>query len=378
MALTGTGRREECVRCVFRLKDDPRLELDKDGICQHCRTYETRRTRTMSVPERDLKFRVVVNSIKKLGRGRKYDCVVGLSGGVDSSYVVYLAHREGLRALIVHLDNGWDTEASMANIENALRVTGFDLHTYVIDWPEFRDLQLAYLKAGVIDIEALTDHAIVATLFRAAREFGVRYILTGVHWATEGILPDSWVHMKMDSPNIKAIQRGFGTRPLKTFPLISLPSLWLYRSVGGIRDVPILDLVDYEKSVVKGLLQTELGWRDYGGKHHESVFTRFYQTYILPMKFGVDKRRSHFSTLICAGQMTREQAANELLKPPLDADLAAIDKMYVARKFGVSVEQFDEWMSGPRRSHLDFASYKHFFNLLSKVKRQVLGRPPLH
>lgn len=366
-----------CVRCVFRLVDDPLLNLDAQGVCRHCRIYAERAARALSPRERDAKFESVLARIRERGARRPYDCVVGLSGGVDSSYVAYLAHKHKLRALIVHLDNGWDTEASMSNIESALRITGYDLHTLVLDWPEFRDLQISYLKAGVIDIEALTDHAILSLLYQAARRFKIPSILTGINWTTEGALPDSWVHMKLDAPNIRAIHKRYGTEPLRTFPLLGLGRRWLDRRVFGIEEIPILDLVEYHKPQVKKDLSRELGWRDYGGKHHESVFTRFYQTYILPVKFGVDKRRSHLSTLICAGQMTREAALAELEGPPIDPDLAAIDKAFVARKFGVTTEEFDAWMEGPIRSHLDFPSYKTVFLAGSRVKRKLLGRPPI-
>jgi N-acetyl sugar amidotransferase len=282
--------------------------------------------------------------------------VIGVSGGTDSTYACYLAVKHGLRPLVVHLDNSWNTELAIQNIENLVTRLGLDLHTHVIDWEEFRDLQIAFLKASVIDIELLTDHAILAAMFKTAARLGVRYVVQGCNHATEAVLPPAWYHLKTDWLNIKDIHARYGTRRIKTFPHVGYFE-WLYLTkVRGMSTVSILDYVHYDKAAAKSTIMRELGWRDYGGKHHESFFTRFYQTYILPRKFAVDKRKAHFSTLICSGQMTRQAALDELAKEVPAAQLLQ-DKEYVLKKWRLSEEEFEAYMKTPPRPHTDFASY---------------------
>lgn len=361
-------REDECVRCVLRRADDAAIRFDPNGVCNHCHTYDAfveARSRAMGRASLD----GIADAIKRAGRGRDYDCVLGVSGGVDSSYVAYIAHGLGLRPLAVHLDNGWDSELAVSNIERLLKKLDFDLYTYVISWSEFRDLQLAYLRASVVDIEAITDHAITACLYRVAWRRGIRYILTGANITTEGFLPQAWVHNKNDLLNIRAIHRKFATVPLRTFPRLGVMRQLFYDHVVGIRMVPVLDYVRYVKSEAKETLAEKVGWRDYGGKHHESVFTRFYQVYILPRKFGIDKRRSHLSTLICAGQLTRQEAIKELEQEPTDAERLAADKEFVLKKLGLSEAEFEGIMRTPARSHLEFSSHLRIYRALKPMLR---------
>jgi N-acetyl sugar amidotransferase len=350
--------RDECSRCILRRLDDPQIRFDAEGVCQHCLTYARYMAQWRSRPGAiGDTFDDLAKEIREAGEGKEYDCILGVSGGVDSSYLAYLSRQAGLRPLAVHLDNGWNSELAVKNIESLLDGLGIELQTQVISWPEFRDLQLAYLKASVVDIEAITDHAIVACLYRAARAHGVRYILSGFNVATEGFLPASWVHNKNDLMNLRAIHRRHGTLPLRTFPRLGVIRQFVYTHAFGIRLIPVLDNVPYVKEEAKALLVRELGWRDYGGKHYESVFTRFYQAYILPRKFGIDKRRSHFSTLICAGQMDRKEALRLIEEEPYDPRLLATDKEFVLKKLGLSEGDFSRIMSLPRREHLEFASH---------------------
>ena len=242
--------------------------------------------------------------------------ITGLSGGVDSSYAAYLAHRLGLRALAVHFDNGWNAELAVENIQRVVEGCGFDLQTYVINWPEFRDLQRAFLKASVIDIEMLTDHAIRAALVKLADDHGIRFVVGGSNVATEHGMPQAWVWSKGDWTNIKAIHQRFGSVPLKTFPHLTRRRALGIQTFGrGVEFVEPLNLMAYRRDEAAATLTREFAWREYGGKHHESVFTRFYQSYILPTKFGVDKRRVHLSDRIRNGELSRDQAIEALAQP---------------------------------------------------------------
>ncbi len=249
---------------------------------------------------------------------------------------------------------GLECTVTVENIEEIITRSGFDLYTYVIDWPEFRDLQLAYLKASVVDIEAITDHAITCTLFRMAGERNIKHILSGTNVQTEQTMPRTWIYPKSDHVNIRAIHKVYGTRPLKSFPLMDARFKRYHYEVKGIRTVSVLNYVDYNKSEVKNVIAAELGWRDYGGKHFESIWTRFYQGYILPNKFHIDKRKPHLSDLIFGGQMTREEALLELEKPIYEPARFREDYDFVLKKLGLSDDQFQELMSIPPRSHYAF------------------------
>jgi N-acetyl sugar amidotransferase len=355
-----------CTRCILTLSDEPSLRFDEQGVCSICNLYDERKESLIS-KNKETAFAKLIHKIKEDGKNAEYDCIVGLSGGVDSTYVACLAKQHGLRPLAVHLDNGWNSELAIINIQRILDSLQIDLYTYVIDWEEFKDLQRAYIKASVIDIEALTDHAITATLYAAARKFKIKHVLTGETFETEGILPASWVHIKLDHVNIKAIHKKFGTLPMRTFPLMNYFSYLYLSRYNSVFFDPILNYVPYNKKEIKNRITSELGWRDYGGKHHESIFTRFYQTYILPVKFGVDKRKSHYSTLICAGQITREEAL-ELMNEPVASPLKLrADKIYVMKKLGFSEEEFDYFMQVLAKPHTDFPSVIHILDRMKKL-----------
>ena len=343
---TATGYRI-CERCVMDTVE-LQIEFDEDGICNYCRAYEDR-VRNELFTGREAKDRLDkgVARIKTDGAGKEYDCIIGLSGGVDSTAVAYHVKRLGLRPLAVHLDNGWDAELAVGNVERTLDTLRIDLHTHVLDWEEFKDLQIAFLKASVVNAEIPTDHAIIALLYHMAARYGVRYILTGGNLATEGILPASWGHNNRDLRHLVAIHKRFGRLPLRTLPKMPLFRWAYYTFVKKIRYWPILNYLDYNKEQAKELLKKELGWRDYGLKHYESIYTRFVQSYILPRKFNVDKRKAHFSTLICAGTMTREEALEELKKDPYPADLMEEDRQYVVKKFGMTERSRHRRLSTP-------------------------------
>jgi N-acetyl sugar amidotransferase len=306
----------------------------------------------------DRALRQLVSEIQSSGRGRPYDSVLGVSGGVDSTFTAYQAKQLGLRPLIVHVDNGWNSELAVHNIEHVCRRLGLDLLTHVIDWDEFRDLHLAYLRASVIDVEVPTDHAITAFTIQTAAGLGLKYLLTGVNHATESVLPREWVWDKMDLLNLTSIHRRFGSVRLRTFPRLGFFRYVWYQQVRKIRMVELLDYLRYDKEEAKRVIERELGWRDYGGKHHESVFTRFYQGYILPRKFGVDKRRAHLSSLILSGQMSRQVALAELARPIYDPEKLAEDRAFVLKKLGLTDSEFEGLMSADPVPHDQFPNYR--------------------
>jgi len=344
-----------CTRCVMDTSD-PDIQFDENGVCNHCRRYDDLvARRVFSGEEGRQRLAAIVAQIQREGQGKRYDCVIGVSGGVDSTYVAWKAKELGLRPLAVHLDNGWDSELAVSNIHKALKRLDIDLYTHVIDWEEFRDLQLAFLRASTPDSEIPTDHAIVALMRQMAERVGVRYILAGYNLRTESHLPRAWSRGHMDWRYIKSVHRLFGRRPLKTFPHMGFWTYYRYRLTQ--RMVHILNYVDYVKADARRLLEQELGWQYYGGKHYESIYTRFYQGYILPRKFGYDKRRSHLSSLICSGEITREEALAELQQPPYPPALQEEDMEYVIKKLGLTPQEFEEIMQLPKKTYWDYPSY---------------------
>lgn len=359
---------KQCSRCILDTNDDPALVFDDKGVCHHCLNYDEEVKHYLKTgSEGEALITKTIKQLKDYGKGRKYDCLIGLSGGVDSSYVVYLAKQYGLNALCVHFDNGWNTETAVLNIQNMVNKLGYDLYTYVIDWEEFKDLQLAYLRASVIDIEVLTDHATYGTLFKIAKDNDIKYVLGGHNIVTEGILPYHWTYNKRDYINIKSIHKQHGTKKLETFPFLDR-KLKNFIKKSGIEFINYLNWVPFEKNKVKQILRDELGWKDYGGKHFESVWTRFYQSYILPTKFGVDKRKAHLSTLICSGQMTKAEALEEMKQPPCSPQLISDDKEFVLKKLGLTEKEFEAIMNLPVRNHREFETEGSLFNYYPILK----------
>ena len=359
----------ECRRCIMSTLADRSIEFDSLGICNHCRRYdELITTRTLGGAAGKTALDQIVGRMRRAGRGREYDCIVGVSGGVDSTYVAYLVKQLGLRPLAIHFDNGWDSELAIKNIERVLRVLDIDLHTHVVDWHEFRDLQLAFLRASTPDGEIPTDHGIFATLWTEAAKRGIRYIVSGMNFATEAVSVPDWSYGHQDWRYIRDVHRIFGTVPLTTYPHYSLSGLAWMTVARRIRTVSILNYVDYHREEVMRLLQDQLGWIYYGGKHHESVYTRFWQGYVLPRKFGVDKRYGHLSDLINSGQLTRAQALEEIAKPPYPEEEQQQDLQYVVKKLGLSLAEFEQLMALPVKS---FRDYRNSFQRVDTLKRMV-------
>lgn len=370
-----------CTRCVLD-ETVPDISFDDEGVCSWCHFLDARPNTAVlaDAATRERGFANVIREIKEAGRNSRYDCVMGVSGGVDSSYAALVAVRAGLRPLAVHVDNGWNTELAVKNIESVVRGLKIDLITEVIDWEEFQGLQLSLLRAGVVDLELVSDHAIIAAMFHAARRHRIKYIVTGDNDATEATLPAGWNHRKTDLRNIRAINRAFERATMKTFPSLSTVGMVLHQRVLGIRYVGLLSYTEYVKDRAIDELEKELGWRRYGKKHFESVITRFYQGHILPRKFGIDKRRFHHSLMIHSGQMTREEALDDLAAPPYDLRLQEEDKLYVCKKFGITVAEFERLMDEPPRAHGAYASDDATVRALlraSRVARSFGRRLPL-
>jgi len=342
-------------QCAISLMDniaDPDIHFDQDGISNYYHEFKMiEKEHVFTGEEGKSKLEDLLNKIRTEGKGKEYDCVTGISGGVDSTFLVWMAKQWGLRPLIVHFDNGWDSEIAVNNINNIIKYTGFDLYTIVVDWEEFKDLQLSYIKASVVDIEVPTDHAISGTLQRLAAKYNVKYILSGNNVVTEAILPKSWIFNKNDYINLQNIHKKFGTVPLKTYPLFGLRERYVYEMGKGIQTFKPLNLVDFNKEKAKQIIAENLKWKDYKGKHYESVFTKFYQAYILPYKFHIDKRKAHLSNLIFSGQITKEQALKEIDKPLYEEAELRQDKEYVLKKFGLSPDAFENLMKKERVEH---------------------------
>ena len=371
MSLSQPAEMQTCTRCVLNTADTPNITFDAAGVCNYCNGYDATIRRFNSDPQSpEARLQEMVKAMKKAGARGKYDCILGLSGGTDSSYMAWWAHQQGLRPLVVHLDNGWNSELAVKNIENICLKLGWDLHTHVINWEEFRDLQLAYMRASVVDIEVLTDHAIYAVVYELAKKYGVRYTLNGYNYATEAIMPKGWTFNKRDYTNIRDIWEHHGSgRKLRTFPRVPFfKALW-YHWFLRLESIYVLNYLPFNKSEAKEIITRELDWRDYGGKHFESVFTKFYQIYILPRKFGIDKRKAHLSNLICSGQITREQALAELQQPLYDPAEMEEELQFILKKFNLSAAEFEAIMQTPVRRHEDYKTDQHYWNRYFAVLR---------
>ena len=372
-----TVKYQICNRCVMDTTDSD-IMFDEKGICNHCRQYDESVKRfVFDGEEGKEKLNHIVNEIKKSGKGKEYDCIIGVSGGVDSSYVAYKVKELGLRPLAVHLDNGWDSELAVKNIELFLKKLDIDLDTHVLDWEEFKDLQLSFLKASTPDSEIPTDHAIWTVLYKMADQIKTKYVIFGCNIRTESHLPRSWSHGHMDWKYINSIQHQFGKLPLNTFPYMNF--VRYNKNLLHHKSINILNYLDYSKKDAMKILENELGWKYYGGKHYESIYTRFYQGYILPRKFGYDKRRMHLSSLICSGEITRSEAMDELKNESYPKELQNQDKEYVIKKFGITEGEFEGIMNLPKKRFEDYPSYEKsiyssiFFKILTNGFRIVRG-----
>ena len=364
-----------CTSCVMDTSDSV-ISFDEEGVCDHCNGFFRDILPHWHTDERGRQtLEKIVEKIKKEGKGKDFDCIMGVSGGIDSSYLTYVAKEQfGLRPLVFHVDAGWNSQIAVNNIEKLVDGLGLDLYTQVIDWEEIKDLQLAYFKSGVPHIDVPQDHAFFATMYNFAAKYKVKYILTGANYSTECVRnPKEWMYFQSDSTQLKDIHKRFGQRPLRTFPLTSI--LWhkvYLRYVKGITVVKPLDYIPYLKEEAMQLLVDRFGWQRYPQKHFESRFTKFYESYWLPKKFGYDTRRVQYSSLILTKQMTREEALENLLYPAYDEETIAHEFEYVATKLGISVDELQGYMDAPNKSYQDYKSQESIYLLGARAMR-LLG-----
>ena len=375
LAISARGS-QVCSRCVMDTSASD-IRFDENGVCNYCTEYLVSRAQFLeSDPTaRQERLEELLHGVREAGRGKPYDCIIGVSGGVDSSWVLALAVDHGLRPLAVHMDNGWNTELAQNNIANLVRGLGVDLHTDVIDWPEYRGLMEAFFASDVVDVELLYDNAMLAVNFEAAAKHRIKHILGGTNVATEGMrMPPSWNWLKYDKRNIKGISRQFGGPRLKTFRAIGTIDFARYH-LSGIRWTSFLDHFEYRKRDALQSLQGRFGYKPYPFKHYESVFTRFYQGFILPAKFGIDKRRVHLSTLIVNGEMTRDEALAALQDIAYESEkLLKVDIAFFLKKMGWSREKLDNYIARPAISHDSYPTEKPLWDYAIGVYRRLLRR----
>lgn len=363
-----------CTKTVMDTIGDPDIVFDEDGICNYYHEFKAKlKIRVPSPEEAQRQLEGLVAKIKAAGRGKQYDCIIGISGGVDSTYTAWLVKELGLRPLAIHLDNGWNSELAVKNVENILNKLNIDLYTEVLDWEMFKDLQLSFLKASTPDGEIPTDHAIVAILYKMAAKFGVKYIISGMNFRNEGMLPPSWARGYLDWKYIRSVQKKFGEKDIRSLPHFNIAQFLYYNLVKKIRSVSILNYVDFDKQSAMELIEKNLGWRDFGGKHYESIYTRFYQAYILPNKFKIDKRKAHLTCLLVStGSISREAALAILEGPTANADMLQNDLEYLLKKLAITKDEFETIMHAPTKSILDYPNYHHleikFRKALNKLR----------
>jgi len=353
---------------------DRMINFDSNGVCDHCNNFYNHTWPNWYPDDGGGKLTGIIQTIKKDGQKKDFDCIIGMSGGIDSSYLVYLAKEQfGLRPLVFHVDAGWNSQVAVNNIEKLVDKLELDLYTEVIDWEEMKDLQLAYFKSGVPTIDTPQDHAFFATMYKFAEKHKVKYILTGANLSTECVRnPIEWMYYQSDSVQLRDIHKQFGTRPLVNYPVTSILRHKIYLPyIKRIKVVRPLNYVPYIKNDAMQLLQDKFGWQPYPQKHFESRFTRFYESYWLPKRFGYDTRKVQYSSLILTGQMTREEALEQLKKPAYDPETIDHDIEYVATKLGITVGELNSYMDLPKKTYKDYRSQEPIYNVGAKVMKAL-------
>jgi N-acetyl sugar amidotransferase len=354
---------------------DSKIVFDENGICDHCLTFDSDIKPFWHPNDQGIaNFQSTVDAIKKEGKGKEFDCIIGMSGGIDSSYLVYLAKEKlGLRPLVFHVDAGWNSQQAVHNIEQIVDRLGLDLYTEVIDWEEMKDLQLSFFKSGVSHTDTPQDHAFFATMYKFANKHGIKHILTGGNYSTECIRnPLEWMYFQSDSRQIKDIQKKFGTKKLTNFPLTNI--LWHKVYLPYIRGIKVyrpLDFMVYDKEAATQFLVDNLGYQRYAQKHFESRFTRFYESYWLPEKFGFDTRKVQYSSLIVTGQMTRDEALEKLKLPAYDPETIDEDFEYIANKLSISTQELREYFDAPNKTYKDYKNQQSLYDFGARVLRSI-------
>lgn len=361
-----------CTNCVMDTSDS-NIVFDENGVCDHCNDFYKNVKPNWHTDEKGKsQLEKIVAKIKQDGKGKDFDCILGLSGGVDSSYMLHLAVKEfGLKPLVFHVDGGWNSELAVHNIQMLVEKLNLDLYTEVINWEEMRDFQLAYFKSGVPHIDIPQDHAFVATLYNFAYKYNIKYILNGGNISTECVRnPMEFLYYGTDMAQIGDIRKQFSTNEMKTYPFSSVLRHKVYlRYVKGINVVKALNYMPYIKEDALKLLENEYGWKPYPQKHFESRFTKFYEGYWLPERFGFDTRRVQYSSLILTEQMQRAEAIEKLKKPAYNPEMIEDEFSYIATKLQISVEELKQYFNMPKKFYWDYKNQKNIFNLGAKVMK---------
>lgn len=363
-----------CTNCVMDTTDE-NIVFDEKGVCDHCNGYHRDLLPHWDTgPKGRQQITEIFEKIKAESKGKPFDCIMGMSGGLDSSYLLHIAVKEfGLRPLVFHVDGGWNSQLAVHNIEVIVEKLGLDLYTEVINWEEMKDFQRAFFKASVPHLDIPQDHAFIATLYHFANKHGIKYILNGGNYSTECVRnPLEWMYYGTDMWQLKDIHKKFGERPLVDYPL---SSIWFHkvylRFLKGVKVIKPLNYVPYIRSEAIETLSREYGWKSYPRKHDESRFTKFYEGYWLPTKFGYDTRKIQYSSLILTGQMTREEALNNLAQPAYDPETAEQDFEYIANKLDMTVAELTALMKLPNKSYRDYKSQHYLFELGAKVMHML-------
>jgi len=351
------------------------ITFDDNGVCNYCTEFYARYHSQFDIDDNEKRKELdkLLYKIKRSGKNKKYDCIVGLSGGVDSAWVLVHAVKHGLRPLAVHMDNGWNSELSQNNIENIVKILGVDLYTYVIDWNEYRNMMQSFFDADVIDVELLMDNAMTSINYQQANKYGIKYILAGTNQSTEGMnMPRNWNWFKYDKKNIASIVDQFGGNKFESYPAFGIIDYIWYVSIKKIEWVSYLDFFDYNKNEAIKILEEQFRFKPYPYKHYESIFTRFYQGYLLPTKFNVDKRLLHLSTLIVSGQISRNAALRILETPPYpDNKQLKMDEKYFLKKMEWEPEALEAYLGRPAIAHDKYPSERERWVRLVKFKNAI-------
>ena len=360
----------QCSKCVLDTNGNSEIFFDNNGVCNYCHEYiEKAKSRLISPEKRKSELKKIVSEIKSNPGKSDYDCIIGVSGGVDSTFTAHLVKKLGLNPLAVHFDNGWNSELAVHNIEKTLKNLNIDLYTYVVNWEEFRDLQLSFLKSSTPDGEIPTDHAILSTLYKIASAYNVKYIVSGNNFKNEGVMPLKWAYGHIDWKYIKNIQKRFGEKKLKTYPYFNLKKFLWYTIIKKIKMVSILNYIDYDKDDAMQILENDLGWEYYGGKHYESNYTKFFQGVILPEKFKIEKRKLHLSAQILSNQISKNDAILLLKEPIYPKDSLAHDKEYIIKKLEIDEAKYDKIMKDDIKFFKDYPN--NYF--IHKYLRMILN-----
>ncbi len=367
----------QCSRCVMDTTD-LQITFDKDGQCNHCVEFLNKRSKhKYQGKESDESLDRMIDAIKRAGKGNEYDCVIGVSGGTDSSYLAHIVLERGVRPLAVHMDNGWNSDKAVLNIKNITKKLGIEYESYVLDWEGFKDLQLSFLRASVPEAETPTDMAIPAALHYYAAKYNIKYIISGGNLATEGILPKSWHYNAKDLKYFNHIHNTFGSGSTKNFPTFGYRKEMYYKLIKGIRMIYPLNFVPFVKEDANQFLKEKFDWKAYGGKHYESRYTRFIQSYYLYEKFGIDYRRAGLATQICAGEITRDKAIEQLTTKPYDLPKIEVEKQYIAKKLSISTDELEAIINLPAKWYWDYPNDDKKLGFIYDAYRRIFKKEKL-